>query len=107
MFKFRNLTRKMSLRPLAVFALVFACAVLGFSARHVDQIAAQQNTPSFYAKGTHQCQSKTSIGHTCKVDGYFNDCDEAFRKLKMQDCCPNSKYGGNSTDFTLDSCTPR
>lgn len=65
-----------------------------------------QNTPSFHAKGTHMCQSKTSIGHECVVEGDFNDCDEAYHKLKMQDCCSTTKEGGASSGFTLNSCVP-
>lgn len=68
--------------------------------------AAFQETPHFRAGGTHQCQSSTSIGHKCKVEGEFHDCDEAYRKLKMEDCCGNTKEGGGSIGFTLDYCSP-
>jgi hypothetical protein len=70
-------------------------------------ITLAQHTPHFHAKGTHQCQSKTSIGHTCVVEGEFLDCDEAYHKLKMDDCCGQTKEGGASSGFTLDSCVPQ
>jgi hypothetical protein len=67
----------------------------------------QTHTPHFHANGTHQCQSKTSIGHTCEVEGEFTDCDEAYQKLKMNDCCSHTKEGGASSGFTMGSCMPR
>ena len=67
----------------------------------------QQNTPTFHAKGTHTCQSSTSIGHECIVEGDFNDCDEAYHKLKMQDCCSSTKEGGASSGFVLNYCYPK
>ena len=85
--------------------------------------AAQQTpgeTTSFYATGTHQCQSQSDIGHTCEVSGIdFNDCDEALFKLKADDCCPSTlkcspkpdgtkecRYGGTSIGFTMGLCVP-
>jgi hypothetical protein len=78
------------------------------------------DTPSFYANGTHSCWSKTDIGHTCKVSGYFNDCHEAHSKLRNDDCCPRTKqchlnpgssafecrYGGASVGYTPGVCLP-
>jgi hypothetical protein len=86
-----------------VFAIIFIARALGVPALHSR---AYQNTPTFHAKGTHMCQSKTSIGHECIVEGDFNDCDEAYQKLKMQDCCSKTKDGGASSGFTLNSCIP-
>jgi hypothetical protein len=66
-----------------------------------------QETPQFHARGTHQCQSKTDIGHKCKVEGWsYHDCDQAFHELQQDDCCPSTKEGGGSIGFTLDFCSP-
>lgn len=60
----------------------------------------------FRAKGTHQCQSHTSIGHKCSVFGTnYTSCDEAQRKLAMSDCCPKTKDKGTSIDFQMGTCT--
>jgi hypothetical protein len=54
----------------------------------------------------HQCQSRDSIGHSCKNLGVnFTDCNQAFFKLKRDDCCSGSEYGGNSIGFKLTKCT--
>lgn len=58
------------------------------------------------AEGEHQCQSPESIGHTCKNLGVgFTDCNQAFYKLKMEDCCSGSKYGGSSIGFKVLKCS--
>ena len=66
------------------------------------------------AKGTHQCQSSSDIGHSCVVTGQFTECNEAAFKLKQQDCCPSTtrrekngqtRYGGKSIGFTINSCS--
>lgn len=58
------------------------------------------------AEGEHTCQSRESIGHTCKNLGVgFTDCNQAFFKLKMEDCCSGSTYGGNSIGFKLQKCS--
>ena len=60
----------------------------------------------FRAKGVHQCWSNKDIGFKCEVEGHFSDCDEAFRKLKMEDCCPKAHAGDGSIGFTLEYCSP-
>src|SRR5262245_42185240 len=61
----------------------------------------------FRASGTHKCQSRSSIGHTCDVSGMkFHDCKEAYFSLKNEDCCPESEYGGHSIEFTMGPCGP-
>jgi hypothetical protein len=64
-------------------------------------------SPRLYrAEGEHQCQSAQSIGHTCKNLGVnFTDCNNAFFKLKQDDCCSGSEYGGNSISFKVTKCT--
>lgn len=64
-------------------------------------------TPQLHkAEGEHTCQSRESIGHTCKNIGVgFTDCNQAFFKLKMEDCCSGSKYGGNSIGFKILKCS--
>ena len=73
----------------------------------VIPLVVTQETPHFHAKGTHKCQSTTSIGHTCEVEGESVDCNEAYYKLKMQDCCSQTKEGGSSIGFAIDSCVPQ
>ena len=64
-------------------------------------------TPSWLAVGTHKCQSSSSLGHTCEVRNYFDDCNEAFLSLKGNDCCGKTANGGTSIEFNLDSCMPQ
>jgi hypothetical protein len=70
-------------------------------------LAQAQGARQFRADGTHTCQSKESIGHTCQSWGtQFNSCDEAAVKLKADDCCPRTKEKGSSIKFTMGKCTP-
>jgi hypothetical protein len=62
------------------------------------------NQQQVMAYGTHQCQSQTSIGHTCQVSSLVTDCAEAYAVLKRQDCCGSTKEGGVSIGFTLGNC---
>jgi len=64
------------------------------------------NIRLYRAEGEHQCQSDRAIGHTCKNLGInFTDCNQAFFKLKAEDCCSGSRYGGTSVGFKLTKCT--
>jgi hypothetical protein len=84
-----------------------------FAAEEVDYIhevsdeAYRKTTARLYrAEGEHQCQSKDSIGHTCKNLGVnFTDCNHAHFSLKRDDCCSGSDYGGISIAFKLTKCT--
>lgn len=76
--------------------------------------SAQPPPKLFRATGTHQCQSATDIGHSCKVIGNgYTSCDEAARDLAGNDCCPTTRkkvdgkerYGGTSIGFSINSCT--
>jgi hypothetical protein len=73
----------------------------------MDDESYREATPTVYrGEGVHQCQSRDSIGHTCENAGVnFTDCNVAFFKLKMTDCCPDSRYGGNSINFKLTKCS--
>jgi hypothetical protein len=73
----------------------------------MDQESYLSSNPRLYrGEGEHQCQSKDSIGHTCKVIGVsFTDCNVAFFKLKQEDCCVGSRYGGRTIGFKLTKCT--
>jgi hypothetical protein len=108
-------------------AAIFATNVLGSDSQ---MSPAQNGTPEFFrphahfdsrsasifpfqrdsnhqqsmAYGTHQCQSQTSIGHTCQVSSLVTDCAEAYAVLKRQDCCGSTKEGGVSIGFTLGNC---
>lgn len=66
-----------------------------------------RQTPRLYrAEGLHTCQSSTALGHQCKNLGVnLTDCNQAFFKLKAEDCCSGSLYGGNSIGFKLTKCT--
>lgn len=66
-----------------------------------------RQTPQLHkAEGEHTCQSRESIGHACKNLGVgFTDCNQAFFKLKMEDCCSGSKYGGSSIGFKITKCS--
>jgi hypothetical protein len=69
--------------------------------------AARADTPSFFGTGEHTCQSASSIGHRCPVEGWgFVDCDVAYYSLMRQDCCPTSEHGGGSIGFRLLACGP-
>jgi hypothetical protein len=58
------------------------------------------------AEGEHMCQSHSSIGHTCKNLGVnFMDCNQAFFKLKQEDCCSGSSDGGVSIGFKIKKCS--
>lgn len=73
----------------------------------MDDEAYLSSNPRLYrGEGEHQCQSGDSIGHTCKVIGVsFTDCNVAFFKLKQEDCCNGSRYGGRTIGFKLTKCT--
>jgi hypothetical protein len=73
----------------------------------VDDAVYKQLNPRLYrGEGEHQCQSSQSIGHTCKNLGVnFTDCNHAFFRLKMEDCCKGSDGGGRSISFKLTKCT--
>ena len=73
----------------------------------MDGDAYRDSIPKVYrGEGIHQCQSKDSIGHSCENAGLnFTDCNVAFFKLKMADCCPDSRYGGTSISFKLTKCS--
>ena len=75
--------------------------------REMDEDTYKSLNPRIYrAEGEHQCQSSDSIGHTCKNLGVnFTDCNQAFLKLKRDDCCSGSKYGGTSIGFKVTKCT--
>lgn len=65
-----------------------------------------QNPRLYRAEGQHQCQSNLSIGHTCQNLGVnFTDCNHAHFKLKQEDCCSGSRYGGSSIGFKITKCT--
>lgn len=71
-----------------------------------DETYLNSNPRIYRAEGEHQCQSKDSLGHTCRVIGVnFTDCNVAFFYLKKEDCCKGSRYGGSSIGFTLTKCT--
>jgi hypothetical protein len=74
----------------------------------------------FVAEGQHVCKSEGGVSYSCRVSGFkYNDCKEATATLKADDCCQKSKvcgpdlksggvkceFGGNSTGFTINSCT--
>jgi hypothetical protein len=72
----------------------------------MDDETYRLNPRLYRAEGEHQCQSARSIGHTCKNLGVnFTDCNNAFFKLKQDDCCSGSRYGGNSINFKVTKCT--
>src|SRR6516162_5436232 len=103
-------------RFLAKRSAVFFYFIITFALSKSSYTA--QNTPSFSASGSHQCQSSTDIGHSCSVSGIsFNDCQEAYYSLQRNDCCPstrtcttdsngrqNCRLGGNSIRFTMGAC---
>ena len=71
-----------------------------------DEDYRQVNPRLYRAEGEHQCQSRESIGHTCKILGVnFTDCNQAFFKLKRDDCCSGSEFGGSSIQFKITKCT--
>lgn len=71
-----------------------------------DHTYRMQNPRIYRGEGEHQCQSSESIGHTCKNLGVnFMDCNNAFFKLKRDDCCSGSQFGGTSIGFKLTKCT--
>lgn len=61
----------------------------------------------YTGKGTHECyQAGTDFPLTCKVErGGFNNCPQASAFLQAMDCCPETKPGTYSFNFTLDSCS--
>lgn len=74
--------------------------------REMDTEVYLQNPRLYRAEGEHQCQSNTSLGHTCKNLGVnFTDCNQAHFKLKLEDCCSGSRWGGNSIGFKITKCT--
>jgi hypothetical protein len=93
--------------------LILLLSFNAFAAEEVDYISEmddatyrEQNPRLYRGEGEHQCQSKDSLGHTCKNLGVnFTDCNNAFFKLKRDDCCSSSRYGGNSIEFKLIKCT--
>lgn len=76
--------------------------------RDMDDDSYRKNLPRLHkAEGEHQCQSNSSIGHTCKNLGInFTDCNHAFYRLKADDCCSGSEYGGKSINFKVVKCSP-
>lgn len=71
-----------------------------------DAVYKTQNPRLYRGEGEHQCQSSQSLGHSCKNLGVnFTDCNHAFFRLKMEDCCKGSEYGGRSIGFKLTKCT--
>lgn len=95
------------------FLLILLLSFNAFAADEVDYITEmddityrEQNPRLYRGEGEHQCQSKNSLGHTCKTLGVnFTDCNNAFLKLERDDCCSSSQYGGNSIGFKLVKCT--
>ena len=93
--------------------LIIIVSCSSFAADEIDYITEMSDedyrsvNPRLYrAKGEHQCQSKDSLGHTCKNLGInFTDCNQAFFKLKRDDCCSGSEYGGSSIGFKVTKCT--
>lgn len=79
---------------LVVLALASATSKVDSVSFATFRLLDEPHTPHFSAKGTHQCQSKTAIGHTCEVEGEFTDCDEAYQELKMEACCSTTKDEG-------------
>lgn len=72
----------------------------------MDDDSYRSNPQLHKAEGEHQCQSREAMGHTCKNLGVgFTDCNQAFYKLKMEDCCSGSKYGGSTIGFKLTKCS--
>lgn len=84
-------------------------------------VVSAPDTPGFSASGDHICWSDTDAGHSCHVwDVGFDDCNQAYFKLKANDCCPSTRIcttdpqtgtqkctlGGTSIGFTLSSCLP-
>lgn len=71
-----------------------------------DDVYRESNPRLYRAEGVHTCQSKESIGHTCKNLGVnFTDCNHAFFSLKRDDCCQGSQHGGSSIEFKVTKCT--
>lgn len=51
----------------------------------------------FHAKGQHQCWSAGVIGYYCEVEGNnFHDSNEAFYRLKNQNCCKTWVLNGRT-----------
>lgn len=74
--------------------------------REMDDETYRQSPRLYRAEGQHICQSPSSIGHQCKNLGVnLTDCNQAFFKLKQNDCCSGSQYGGTSIGFKLTKCT--
>lgn len=96
-----------------IFALLMVIPAYADEPRELDFITEvddahyKQNGARLYrAEGEHVCQSDESIGHTCKNLGVnFMDCNHAHFKLKIEDCCSGSKYGGSSIGFKITKCT--
>ena len=95
-----------------MYSRIILAIVLGLA---VASSSAFGQTPRlFRANGEHKCQSSTDIGHTCMNFGTnYTSCDEAYFKLKREDCCPATqkrvdgklRFGGTSIDFHVNSCT--
>lgn len=72
----------------------------------VNKVDESEKFPGAVAQGTHQCQSASSIGHSCSVGGYFANCLEAQLSLGSNDCCAATPNRGTSIGFSMNSCTP-
>ncbi len=95
----------MALFSLNVFAFEDSTEI-DFITEMDDEVYREANPRIYRGEGEHQCQSRESIGHTCKNLGVnFTDCNQAFFKLKLEDCCSGSKYGGTTINFKLLKCT--
>ncbi len=100
-------------RTIGLLSLVITLSSYAAAEVEVDYITEMSDedyrsvNPRLYrAEGEHQCQSKDSLGHTCKNLGVnFTDCNQAFFKLKRDDCCSGSEYGGSTIGFKLTKCT--
>jgi hypothetical protein len=72
---------------------------------HVMIVQKLAQLRGFSAAGTHQCASEK--GHSCVVAGSgFSNCNDASTGLRTRDCCPTTRAGGKSSDFTSNYCIP-
>lgn len=101
------------MKVLVLLCLILGSALAGASPVEVDY--ATEFTVEDYeknswanphrARGQHQCQSDSSLGHRCEVLGVnFTDCNQAALKLKREDCCSGSRHGGVSIGFKMTYC---
>lgn len=90
------------MKTLLLFTILFNISAYAES----DQAPVMKNAKPHKAEGRHLCQSEQSIGHSCRNIGInYMDCNQAFYKLRMDDCCSGSKYGGTSIHFELLKCS--